>query len=145
MGSDPGRMVASPALRKKLLSIGALIAKGEGTVLFRRGDPCVGVFLICKGRVRLALDDTDALFPPRVLHEGCVLGLPSAVGGSSYSLTAEVVEKAELACVSQQALTDCLRLNAQLCFEVMSLLGHEVAEARTVIKQSAGVRPHNGR
>jgi len=141
MGSDQSRTVVSSALRTQLLSLSTVVSKPKGSLVFRRGEPCSGVFLICKGKIRLTLDDTDAIFPPRILHEGSVVGLPSALGGSAYSLTAEVIENAELACIPVQALSDCLQKNAQLCFEIMTMLGHEVSTTRAAIKQSTTPRP----
>ena len=117
---------------------GRFQAQGHGRV--RRGDACAGAFLICSGKLRLTLDVADTPFHPRILGAGCVVGLPSAVGGSDYSLTAEVLEDAELACVSQKALTDCLRQNSVFCFEVMNILSHEISETRSALKQSGGLR-----
>jgi CRP-like cAMP-binding protein len=142
-GSDG--LVVSSALREQLLGLATAVSRPKGTVLFRRGDACAGVFLICTGRVRLSLDATNPAFPSRILGAGCVVGLPSAVACSNYSLMAEVIEKAELACVSQKALNDCLRQNSKLCFEVMNILSHEISAARSAIKHSGGFRPHNGR
>ncbi len=136
MGSGSECFVVSAALREQLLVLSTAVYRPKGAVLFRRGDACAGIFLICSGRVRLALDVADSAFRPRILGAGCVVGLPSAVGGSNYSLTAEVLDDAELACVSQEALTDCLRQNSVLCFEVMNILSHEISETRSALKHS---------
>jgi CRP-like cAMP-binding protein len=136
MGSGLQGLVVSAALREQLLSLSTAVSRPKGAVLFHRGDACAGVFLICSGKVCISLDAADDAFPPRILGAGCVVGLPSAVGGSHYSLTAEVIEAAELACVSQKALTECLRQNPVLCFEVMNILSHEISETRSVLKYS---------
>jgi CRP-like cAMP-binding protein len=90
--------------------------------------------------VRLFLDNSEALFGPRILGPGSVVGLPAAVAGTPYSLSADVVEDAELACVPQKALADCLRQNPALCFEVMDILSHEISHTRSAIKNSGGQR-----
>jgi len=136
MGSGSDGLVVSAALRDQLLLLSTRVSSPKGRVLFRRGDACTGVFLICSGKVRLSIEAADAAFRPRILVAGSVVGLPSAVGGSHYSLTAEVVEDAELACVSQKALADCLRENPVLCFEVMSILSNEISETRSALKHS---------
>ena len=141
MGSGSDGVVVSSALREQLLSLSTSASKPKGTILFRRGDACSGVFLICKGKVRLVLEDTGPAFPPRILGSGCIVGLPSAIGGSPYSLTAEVVEQAELACVPKLALCECLKQDSQLCFEVMHMLSYEISTARTAIKHSGAHRP----
>ncbi len=136
MGSGSDGLVVSAALREQLLVLSTRVSKPKGTVLFRRGDACAGVLLICSGKVRLSLEAADTAFRPRIFGAGCVVGLPSAVGGSHYSLTAEVIEQAELACVSQKALTSCLRESPVLCFEVMSILSNEISETRSALKHS---------
>jgi CRP-like cAMP-binding protein len=136
MGSGSDGLVVSAALRDQLLALSTAVSKPKGTVLFRRGDACAGMFLICSGKVCLSLEAADTAFRPRILGAGSVVGLPAAVGGSNYSLTAEVLEDAELACVSQKALADCLRQNSALCFEVMSILSNEISETRSALKHS---------
>jgi CRP/FNR family transcriptional regulator, dissimilatory nitrate respiration regulator len=143
MVSRSDGLVVSPALSEQLLLLSTAVLKPKGTTLFQRGDACAGLFLIRKGKVRLSLDDTSAVFRPRIVGEGSVVGLPAAVAGSDYSLTAEVIEDAELACVPQEALAECLRQDSALCFEVMDILSHEISQTRLAIKNSGGARSHN--
>jgi len=141
-------LAISSTLRQQLLQISKFAIRRAGTVLFRRGDPCAGLFLILNGRVRLILEPSIAAFPDRVLGPGCVLGLPSVMAGEPYSLTAEVVEDAELAEVTQQKLTECLRHGPELCFEIMEMLSREISSTRTAIKRignSGNTRPANNR
>lgn len=148
MASKPADQAISSALRQQLLQISKFAIRRAGTVLFRRGDPCAGLFLILSGGVRMVLEPSVGVFPDRVLGPGCVLGLPSAMAGEPYSLTAEVIEDAELAHVTQQKLTECLRQDSQLCFEVMEMLSREISDTRTAIKRtgSAGsARSHHNR
>jgi CRP-like cAMP-binding protein len=145
MASRSDGLAISPALRQELLQISQFAIRRAGTVLFRRGDPCSGLFLILSGRVRLILEPSIAVFPDRVLGPGSLLGLPSVMAGAPYSLTAEVVEDAELAHVTQQVLTGCLRESPELCFEVMEMLSHEISDTRTAIKSlgNSGSARHN--
>lgn len=138
----------SHALRQQLLQISKFAIRRAGTVLFRRGDPCAGLFLILSGRVRMVLEPSITFLPERILGPGCVLGLPSVMAGAPYSLTAEVVEDAELAQVAQQALTECLRRDPERCFEVMEMLSHEISDTRAAIKRignSGNARLHANR
>lgn len=148
MALGPTDSAVSSALRQELLQISKFAIRRAGTVLFRRGDPCAGLFLILSGRVRMVLEPSIAVLPERVLGPGCVLGLPSVMAGAPYSLTAEVVEDAELAHVTQQELTECLRRNPERCFEVMEMLSREISDTRTAIKRigtSGNAGSHSGR
>jgi CRP-like cAMP-binding protein len=139
MAERPGDLVVSPAMQEQLRVLGTALSKAKGSVLFRHGDPARGVFLICSGKVRLSLDGANSSFPPRVIGPGSVAGLPASVAGSPYSLTAEVVEDAELAFVPRVALLEWLQRNPQLCFEVMDILSGEISQTRSVLKRGAPV------
>ena len=141
MAAGPRDLVVSPAMQEEFLRLADVIFKAKGTILFRHGDACSGLYLIRKGRVSLALDGANCAFPPRLLGAGSVVGLPATVAGSPYSLTAQVIDDAELAFVPREAVVECLRQNPQLCFEVMDMLSGEISGTRFAIKQSGGLRP----
>lgn len=139
MAERPGDLVVSSAMQEQLLLLGTTLSKAKGTVLFRHGDAVLGVFLILSGKIRLALDGASSSFPFRILGPGSVAGLPASVAGSPYSLTAEVVEDAELAFVPRLALLECLQKNPQICFEVMDILSREISQTRSVIKRGGPI------
>jgi len=142
MGVRRRDLTVSQAMKEQLLHLGAIVSKRKGTILFSRGDAVTGVFLVRGGKVLLALDKINPAFPPRTLGAGCVIGLPAAVGGSPYSLTATVVEDAELAFVPREALVDCLKQNPSLCFEVMDILSREISGTRHALKRSGNATAH---
>lgn len=145
MVAGPLGLVISAAMREELLRLATdVISASKGTVLFQRGDAARGLYLICSGRVSVALDTDYFAYPPRILGPGAVVGLPATVAGSPYSLTAEVVDKAELAFVSRAVMLNCLTTNQQLCFEVMQLLSGEISGTRAALKRAGSVRQHSG-
>lgn len=142
MNARPGDLGVSLAMQEKLLLLATALSKAAGTILFRHGDAVLGAYLIRSGKVRLALDGVNSTFPPRILGSGSVVGLPATVAGSPYSLTAQVIEDAELAFVPRAALLECLQHDPQLCFEVMDILSGEISETRSALKQASVLRPH---
>jgi CRP-like cAMP-binding protein len=56
------------------------------------------------------------------------------VSGNPYSLTAEVVQDAELAFVPRQAVLDILHKDSVLCFQVMEMLSGEISHIRNAFK-----------
>ena len=135
-------ITVSQAMKEQLLLLGTIVSKRKGTILFSRGDTAAGVFLVRAGKVLLALDRINPAFPPRTRGAGSVIGLPAAVGGSPYSLTATVIEDAELAFVPRDELVDCLKQNPSLCFEVMDILSREISGARYALKRSSVPTAH---
>ena len=127
-------LIPSVELRERLLSSANTVSKAKGTILFRRGDAPVGVYLVQSGKVSLSLEADNRTVPPRVLSEGCLAGLPATVSGNPYSLTAEVTKDADLAFVSREAVLDILRSDAALCFQVMEMLSGEISLIRAAFK-----------
>lgn len=127
-------LIASPELQTQLRRCSKTIVHAKGTAIFRRGDEVEGVFLICRGKVSLGLEPDNELYPRRTLGPGAIIGLPATVAGGPYSLTAEVLEEAELAFVDRQTVLDCLRLHPDLCMQVMDLLGNEICGIRSALK-----------
>ena len=134
----------SHALKEQLVLLGTSVSKRKSTILFSRGDSPAGLYLIRSGKVLLALEGANPAFPPRVLGTGSVVGLPASVAGSPYSLSAEVVQDAELIFVPREKFVECLRTNPPLCFEVMDLLSGEISGTRSALKHAppAHARKH---
>jgi CRP-like cAMP-binding protein len=120
-------------LRSELQGLASVSYKQKGTILFHRGDPAVGVFLIRKGKVSLQLDGKTPLYPSRTLGRGAIIGLPATLSGEAYSLAAEVTEDAQLGFVSREDFLALMASDTSLCLEAMNLLGKEIANIRSAI------------
>jgi CRP/FNR family transcriptional regulator len=136
MATSGNDLLPSPELKAELERRATIVSKANGTILFRRGDPVSGVYLIRGGRVSLGLDGATSVYPPRILGPGAIAGLPAAVSGNAYSLTAKVVEDSELAFVPRDAFLECLRTNQLLCFQIMDMLSGEISGIRSAFKQN---------
>jgi CRP-like cAMP-binding protein len=95
------------------------------SVLFHEGEKNNGVFLICKGVVRLRVPGAQQL--DRLFSKGSVLGLPSTFTGNAYSLTATCVTDCDLVHVSKQNFLELMNDYPNLCREATGILSAEVA------------------
>jgi CRP/FNR family transcriptional regulator len=69
----------------------------EGAILFVEGQPSRGVFIVCKGRVKMSMNSIDGkALILRIAGPGEVLGLNSAVSGRPYELTVETLEPCQV-------------------------------------------------
>ena len=135
-----GTLIAPDPLKTRLESVGSRIAKTKGTFLFRRGDAPSGVYLILSGEVRLGLERDPHGFPSRRIGPGSLLGLPSTLSNSPYSLTAEIIEDSEMIFVPSDQLRQLLRDQPDLCFDVMSILTEELNQTRAALERVHGPR-----
>lgn len=140
MATPAKNLIPSPELQAELERLATIVFKPKGTILFRRGDDVSGVFLIRSGRVSLGLDCETPVYPARILGTGAVAGLPATVSGNPYSLTARVVDDAELAFVPREAVLELLHSDPLLCFQVMDILSGEISGIRSAVKNGSSRR-----
>ncbi len=129
-----GTFVVSAELKTEFERMSSTVSKSKGAVLFRRGDPAHGVFLIRKGKVRVELDSAGRIFPTQTLGPGSVAGLPASVSGAAYSLTAKVAEDSELGYIPRGQLIKLLGCNPQLCMSAMKVMSREISRMRAALK-----------
>lgn len=119
---------ASAHLRYVLLQCSEKIHEPKSTVLFRRGDKARGMFVVFSGKVSLDLG-IDSIVG-RSYGAGALVGLPSTLTRQNYSMTATVMEDAELGFVTPEALEYLLRQHPDLYPPLLFILGEKVAESR---------------
>ena len=130
---------APPELRFALEAIGNPVSKTKSSILFRRGDKPVGVFVVRKGKVSLDLDGSKVA--SRTLGPGSVLGLPATLTGKPYSLTATVARDCELDFIPRRAALRLLHENSFLCFQALRILGSEISDMRGALDKLLNCRP----
>ena len=129
----------------------------KGAILFVEQEAPRGVFVLCKGRIKLSMTSSEGkTVMLRILQPGEVLGLHAVVSGRPYQATATTLDSCQvnfirredfLRLLSQQAEA-MLHVSQQLsnsyedaCEQIRSLgLAHSVAEklARFLLQSSAG-------
>jgi len=133
---------AADELRSQLEHVAGTLLRPRGSVLFVRGDPGTGVYLVRRGLVVLSLGSGAPKRLARRLGPGSLIGLPAALSGKTYSLTAEVSEDAELGFISREAFLEILRQDPSLCFHVMDILSEQISAMRSLMKPPQRRRPH---
>lgn len=113
----------------------------KGTVLFHRGNPLSGVFVIRKGAVTLSLERPSAIYPPRTIGPGEIAGLPATFTGH-YSLSAQVTEDAELGFVPGPKVTEIFELSPRLCMIAMRIMSEEIAQIRNALRETPPLQDH---
>jgi CRP/FNR family cyclic AMP-dependent transcriptional regulator len=69
----------------------------RGNTLFREGDECSAVFVICSGRVKISATSREGrTFILRIAGSGDVLGMGAALQADDYEATAEAIEPTQV-------------------------------------------------
>lgn len=125
----------SSELTRELDRIASRISVRKGTPLFRSGDPVAGAYIVRSGAVRMSLPTAHPLYPPKIIGPGEIAGLPGTLTGT-YSLSADVVEDAELGFVPGPRVSQLLEISPRLCLIAMRLISQEIARTRNCLKDA---------
>jgi len=95
----------------------------KGAVLFVEGQAPRGIFLLCKGRVKLSIGSSDGkMLILKISEPGEVLGLSATVSGKPYELTAETLDPCQVNFVKRDDFLRFLREHNEVCLRVAEQL-----------------------
>ena len=104
-------------------SIKYATAYPKGAVLFVEGQSPRGIFVLCKGRVRLSICSTEGkTLILQISEPGEVLGLSATVSGKPYELTAETTVPCQVNFVKREDFLRFLKEHSDACFRVAEQL-----------------------
>jgi CRP/FNR family transcriptional regulator len=133
----------SAALRS-LETIKYAAAYPKGAVLFVEGQAARGIFVLCKGRVKVSICAADGkTLIMKIAEPGEVLGLSATVSGKPYELSAETIDPCQVNFVKRDDFLRFLTAHSEACFKVAEVLSEKYhtacQELRTLgLSHSAG-------
>jgi CRP/FNR family transcriptional regulator, cyclic AMP receptor protein len=115
-----------PAALQAFEAIKYATAYPKGAVLFVEGQAPRGVFVLCKGRVKLSICATDGkTLIVKIAEPGEVLGLSGTVSGKPYELTAETIDPCQVNFVKRDDFLRFLKDHSDACFKVAEQLSEK--------------------
>jgi CRP/FNR family transcriptional regulator, cyclic AMP receptor protein len=98
----------------------------QGAMLFAEGQPARGIFLLCRGSVKLSISAGDGkTLISHIATQGEVLGLSSTLTGNAYKATAETLEPTQINFVRREDFLRFLARNHALCANAARQLSYE--------------------
>ena len=92
--------------------IGTPVRLRSGFALFREGDCCRAVHVLCSGRVKLSATSREGRnLILKIARSGEVLGLSAALAGEPHEVTAETVGPCQIKTIRRQTMLDFLDRN----------------------------------
>lgn len=105
-------------------------------MLFRQGDPPVGLYILSEGDATLSMDSghENTSFSCTA-RSGSLLGLPGLIANQPYSLTAVAHKGARIGFISQENFNSLVQTQSVLMVKILQVLAAEVRSARLAIIQ----------
>jgi CRP/FNR family cyclic AMP-dependent transcriptional regulator len=101
-----------------------------GAILFVEGQAPRGIFVLCKGRVKISMGASDGkTLILKIVEPGEVLGISATVSGKPYELTAETMDPCQVNFVKREDFLRFLKDHADACFKVAEQLSEKYNNA----------------
>ena len=121
------------------------LAYPAGATLFVEGQACRGIYILCKGRVKLSTTSSDGqtlIF--KIAQPGEVLGLNTTISGVPHEATAETGQPCQLNFVKRDDFLKFLTEHTEASMQAAVHLSHECQQAyqhlRSFVMRSAPQR-----
>jgi CRP/FNR family transcriptional regulator, cyclic AMP receptor protein len=102
----------------------------KGAVLFVEGQMPRGIFVLCKGTVKLSITSPSGRTMIVELAEpGEVLGLSATISGKPYEVTAETIDPCQVNFVKRDDFLRFLKDDVEACFKVAERLSEKYHNA----------------
>src|SRR5246127_2100126 len=102
----------------------------QGAVLFVEGQLPRGIFVICKGSVKLSINSPSGrTMIVKLAEPGEVLGLSATISGKPYEVTAETIDPCQINFVKREDFLRFLKDNSDACFKVAEQLSEKYNNA----------------
>ncbi|NWF53944.1 MAG: cyclic nucleotide-binding domain-containing protein [Syntrophaceae bacterium] len=108
-----------------------------GTLLFEEGQPCAGMYIIRKGRVRLYKKAGQNKVTIDVLGDGDFFGEMACLLGQPRSINAVVEEESQILVVEPEVLDGLFREKSGLGIKVLGNLAARLRKAYEIIGRLA--------
>lgn len=102
----------------------------DGEILYRQGDTCAGLFIVCQGRVKLSkMSSQGKTAILQICGPGDLLGASEMLANCAYAATAQVQVESILAFVSRKKFLKMMARHAIVGLRTSEHLGAECLRA----------------
>jgi CRP/FNR family cyclic AMP-dependent transcriptional regulator len=101
-----------------------------GAVLFVEGQLPRGIFVLCKGRVKLSVGASNGkTLILKIAEGGEILGSSASISGKPYEVTAETLDPCQVSFVKRDDFLAFLKQNIDACFNLAEQLSDKYHSA----------------
>ena len=100
-------------------------------MLFRQGEPSVGLFIVNKGEITMSMvSDQGRPVVSMRTGAGSLLGLPGVIGNEPYTMTATVEADCAVSFLGREEFFEFMGTESVLAMKILEVLASEVRSAR---------------
>jgi CRP/FNR family transcriptional regulator, cyclic AMP receptor protein len=115
-----------PTALQAFESIKYATAYPQKAVLFVEGQLPRGIFVLCKGRVKLSINSPSGrTVIVKLVEPGEVLGMSATISGKPYQVTAETIDPCQVNFVKREDFLRFLKDDIEVCFKVAEQLSEK--------------------
>lgn len=134
MKLDSSAFVAEQELFEALAKRSTPVDCSEDHVLFRQGDPPLGLYLLRNGYALMTMESlTGDVVMCTTAGSGSLLGLPGLIGNEPYSLSAKALKGAEVGFLGKDEFSRIMLTEPALSLKMLRVLAAEVRTARRAV------------
>ena len=101
-----------------------------GAVLFVEGQQPRGIFVLCKGSIKVSINSPSGrTMIVKLAEPGEVLGLSATISGKPYEVTAETIDPCQVNFVKRDDFLKFLKDDVEVCFKVAEQLSEKYHNA----------------
>ena len=105
-----------------------------GRVLFRQGEPSVGLYIVDEGEVTMSMvSDQGRPVVSMRTGERSLLGLPGVIGNEPYTMTATAEANCRVSFISREDFFEFMGSESVLAMKILEVLASEVRSARKAL------------
>jgi CRP/FNR family transcriptional regulator len=118
------------AVRQDFEAIKRPVTYPKNAELFSEGQAPRGVFILCRGRVKLSMSEPRGkTLIIRLARPGEALGISATLLGRSYQVTAKTLQRSQFNFIQREDFLKFLKNNVDACFKVAEQLSAQYRKA----------------
>jgi CRP/FNR family transcriptional regulator len=119
-----------PTALQTFENIKCATAYPQKAILFVEGQLPRGIFVLCKGRVKLSINSPSGrTVIVKLVEPGEVLGMSATISGKPYQVTAETIDPCQVNFVKRDDFLRFLKDDVEACFKVAEQLSEKYHNA----------------
>lgn len=125
----------SETSRKTLDRVKHMTSYPEGALLFIEGQAARGVYLLCQGRAKLMITNSEGrTLIVKIAQAGEIFGVNAVITGRPHELTLETLQPSQMAFIGREDFLKLIKEHGDVCLQAVQHLSRDCQAAHDSIR-----------